>query len=299
MPVEKVITEDADGPSAPPKPPGPEPKASPRIERKVIRLELKSEDVDFELRTFTGYAAVFNNRDDGGDIIVPGAFVATLPRLNAGKVKLMDGHDYWSGTRAVVGKVLSGVEDERGLYCTFYVSKCHDGDALLAKIADGSLDALSIGYEALDYETVIEGETETRYLRELKLWEVSVVVWGMNALALITPGSVKSLDDLLAVVPGLIEAARKNTEADEGTVRDCIDRLKALLPDAAAPSEGAPDTEDVPEPPEGDGDSKAADEEAVPEGDVEADAKAEAAKEAEIADILSELRAGLALHPIT
>lgn len=278
-------------------------KKAPVIERKAVLLEVKADTVDFTERTFTGYGAVFNNRDDGGDVILPGAFTNTMPRIKAGKVKLMDGHDYWSGTKAVIGKVRDAVEDDHGLFCTFYVSKGMCGDELLNKIDDGSLDALSIGYETITYDVVAASDSsETRYLKELKLWEVSVVVWGMNALALITPGSVKNLDDLLGVIPELIKEGRRNASADAAVIRDCIDKLQGLLVDTGVgtSTDSGKATPAVPETPEGSDDTdedagEGTDDDDAGEQDDAGDAET---KETAVRELMSELRAGLIIHSI-
>ena len=177
------------------------------LQHKTLRIESKSALVDFEARTFKGYAEVYGNRDEGGDVCVAGSFDKSMPRIMAGKVKLIDAHDYWSGTKTVVGKVLSAVSDSVGLLCTFYVAKGVEGDVLLNKIADGIIDALSIGYYVLDSERIEDPDTGevTTMLKELKLVEVSVVIWGMNSLALIDPTSVKSLT---VIPPALVEAAK-------------------------------------------------------------------------------------------
>lgn len=283
--AERIVAEDGKG-------------ARGGIRRKQAQFDIKAAGtVDFVERTFTGYAAVFNNRDDGGDVIMPGAFTNTLPRVNAGKVKLMDAHDHWGGTRAVLGKVLSAVEDDHGLLCTFYVSVGMAGDDLLHKISDGSLDALSIGYETIVEEEVTSADAagnsvRTSYLKELKLYEVSVVVWGMNPLALIDPASVKALPPAIQnVIVELVKEGRRNSSSDAEVIQGCIDMLSMaqkdlrglIASDTSAPAEGAGGK---------DSDAELSTEDA---SDNEGEDK-EAAKEAEIDDMIADLRVGLITH---
>lgn len=59
----------------------------------------------------------------------------------------------------------------------------HLGRDVRTLIKDGVLCELSIGYDPVvfDYD-----EAGIRHLREVKLWEVSVVTWAMNDQAVIT-----------------------------------------------------------------------------------------------------------------
>lgn len=291
------------------------PNMAPHYLVKTVLLEVKQADASFAERTFSGYGAVFNNRDEGGDVIMPGAFAGTMDRIRAGKVKLLDGHQSWGGVSAVMGKLTEATEDGTGLWCTFRVSEGMCGDDLLHKIMDGSVDALSIGYECLDFEEIHDEATEecTRYLKELKLWEISVVIWGMNPLALIDPASVKSIDDLFRVLPDLAIAAygkagQRNSGADAALIQECIDKLKSLLDDTPAPTEGdggksksahAPGSE-----PDGDTDAgedgEGSDDESDADGtddsdDAETKAR-ESAEEERVAEVMRQIRLGIIIH---
>ena len=57
-------------------------------------------------------------------------------------------------------------------------------------LKDGVLNELSIGYDPVIYDYDNDG---IRHLRELKLWEVSVVTWAMNPEA--TINSYKSMQE--------------------------------------------------------------------------------------------------------
>ena len=85
----------------------PEPKASTR-EYKAFKFELESSDESGE---FSGYAAVFGNRDSGDDIIEKGAFSKTI-REDFDRIKILALHnDCW----LPVGKPLELREDGKGL----------------------------------------------------------------------------------------------------------------------------------------------------------------------------------------
>ena len=126
--------------------------------------------------TFTGLLAAYNNIDYGGDKILPGAFTKTI-KDQKGEIPLLWQHkqdspigmlkleDSPEGLR-VQGRLL--LEDETAM-------KAYR--LLKGRIIKG----LSIGYDA-----VKEGvENGVRLLKELRLWEGSVVTFPMNPLALI------------------------------------------------------------------------------------------------------------------
>jgi len=169
--------------------------------RIIGRFEVKA--VNTEERTFEGYCAVFENVDRGGDIIEKGAFTRTIGmNVKAGKVKLLDHHNRWS-VKDLVGKLLEAKEDDFGLWIKAYVSETPLGDQVLTQIKEGVLDALSFGYNAIKFEYQEVGDKIARRLKEVALFEVSPVIFGMNELAYIDANSVKSIEgiDELKVAP--------------------------------------------------------------------------------------------------
>lgn len=61
---------------------------------------------------FSGYASVFGVPDLGRDVVVPGAFAASLARRGAAGVRLLFQHD----PAEPIGRWLSLREDARGLF---------------------------------------------------------------------------------------------------------------------------------------------------------------------------------------
>lgn len=126
-----------------------------------------------------GYASVFGNVDLGGDVVMPGAFRKTLSRVKNGDVKYMDSHNVYEGTGAVVGIVKEAAEDDYGLWFRAAMSSVQRAQDIRIKTKEGILNAISFGYDVIK-DKMDQG---TRQLVELKLWEVSSVIWGMNPLA--------------------------------------------------------------------------------------------------------------------
>ena len=118
---------------------------------------------------FAGYAAVFDRRDRGGDIIRKGAFAKALNQ--AREVPLLWQHK----AGAVIGRIEHLSEDSRGLRVIASV-----GDARMSRLlGGGKVDGLSFGYRVREAKNA----GGLRELVELDLVEVSLVVNPMQAKA--------------------------------------------------------------------------------------------------------------------
>jgi uncharacterized protein len=158
------------------------------LTRDLRPFEVKA--VDESSRTFEGLAATWD-LDLGGDVIHKGAFRQTLDywRTKGFAVPLIDQHRYTS-IHDVLGSMVDAEERDEGLWARFEVDEDADGDKLLRHIKNKRINGLSIGYEAVNPE---RDEHGIRHLREVRLYEVSAVLWPMNPAATIDAGSVKSL----------------------------------------------------------------------------------------------------------
>ena len=189
------------------------------VQHRGVRTEFKTiefalEDYDEEEGTFSGYGAVFSNIDSGGDIIEPGAFTKTIAE-GVGRVKILSGHNE---SLLPIGKPLELREDANGLFLKAKISDTTLGRDVRTLIKDGVLCELSIGYDPVvfDYD-----EAGIRHLREVKLWEVSVVTWAMNDQAVIT--------DIKSEATERIKEAARDVEADIKAGRKIsAARLKSL-----------------------------------------------------------------------
>ena len=122
------------------------------MKHETKRLSFKMDEYDEEEGIFSGYGAVFENVDSGGDIIEPGAFSKALA---AGweRVKILALHnDCW----LPIGKPIELREDEKGLFLKAKISDTSMGKDIKILLKDGVLNELSIGYEPVvfDYERV-------------------------------------------------------------------------------------------------------------------------------------------------
>jgi HK97 family phage prohead protease len=172
--------------------------------RLSVQIKSLAEDGSFE-----GILAAYNNVDLGGDMIEPGAFTKTIQEHGSevpllwqhdteepiGKLTLIDGPD----ALRVKGQLLMELPMAQKAYVL-----------LKAQIIKG----LSIGYDTI--KKAVEGNV--RLLKELRLWEGSVVTFPMNTAAMVT--AIKALrekkDDF-------------NTELAEIQLRDTGDQLFCAL----------------------------------------------------------------------
>ena len=137
-----------------------------------------------------GYLAAFNNRDLGGDVVLPGAFDASLAAGH--KVRFLRQHDH----SKVLGTVLALKADAHGLHGRFKISRTPLGEETYQLLKDGALDSFSIGYLPDEAEHKDNG---VRELKQLTLLESSVVSLPMNPRALVT--AVKAHPNGAADVP--------------------------------------------------------------------------------------------------
>lgn len=153
-------------------------------------MEIKN--VNFELKridegTFEGYASTWD-RDEGNDIIVKGAFAKTISE-RGDKVKVLWQHD----PRSPIGVPLEMREDEKGLFIKAKISDTTLGKDAKQLLKDGVINSMSIGYSIPNNKSEIDGDI--RIIKEIKLYEFSLVTFPMNENAVIS--TIKSLSNQL------------------------------------------------------------------------------------------------------
>jgi HK97 family phage prohead protease len=154
------------------------------VERQHLDLSFKIKAADGEPGTFEGMLAMYGGQDLGGDSIVRGAFTKTLQASN-GAVPLLWQHN----PAQPVGQLqckdsTAGIQVKGKLLMTLPMAR--DAYEL---IKAGVIKGLSIGYDALQESY----ENGVRLLKEVRLWEGSLVTFPMNESAMIT--SVKGMSD--------------------------------------------------------------------------------------------------------
>ncbi len=136
--------------------------------------------IDAEGR-FSGYASVFGRLDAGGDMVMPGAFEASLAKRRD-RIRMLFQHD----PREPVGTWDELDEDGHGLRVSGrLVPGVPRADALRRLIARGALDGLSIGFRTV---RATRGGGH-RKLWQVELYEISIVSFPMMEAARIAPAS--------------------------------------------------------------------------------------------------------------
>ena len=149
-----------------------------------------------EGREVPGIAAVFGNVDSSGDRIFKGAFSKTL-KEGASRVKHLWMHNPYEPPTAVIrdlreiGKrelpeaIKESYPDATGgLFVVREYLDTPRGNEVFEGIKAGAITEMSFGYDSVkfDFENLEtdEGKMQVRNLREVRLWDTSDVIWGMN-----------------------------------------------------------------------------------------------------------------------
>jgi HK97 family phage prohead protease len=198
------------------------------MKRKVRNFGFDVKAVDEEGH-FSGYASVYNVIDAYNERVAPGAFANSLRKWSTrGRLPPV----LWQHRSAEpIGPFTKMVEDEKGLYVEgqLLVGEVQRATEARALMRSKTIDGMSIGFNSIVEEWNKEEMSLT--LKELDLWEVSIVTFPANSESLISEvknmfsdGRVPSLKDIEEV---LRDAGFSRTQAKalvghgyEGLLRD-------------------------------------------------------------------------------
>jgi HK97 family phage prohead protease len=139
---------------------------------KKFKFEIKEWNED---GTFIGIASMYGNVDLGGDIVEKGAFTKTMQEKTIVPILWQHKTDIPLG----IGEL---EDSDKGLLIrgklNLEVEKAREAYSL---IKQGAVKGLSIGYDVIKEKY----EKGVRLLKELRLWEVSLVTFPMNTLSTI------------------------------------------------------------------------------------------------------------------
>jgi uncharacterized protein len=134
-----------------------------------------------ERGVFAGYASLFGVPDATGDVVMPGAFAASLARRGPGGIRMLFQHD----ASRPLGTWLELREDSRGLFVRGRLSpEVQLAEELGQLLHDGAIDGLSIGFRAV--LATRDRLTRQRRLTKVDLWEISLVTFPMLEGARVT-----------------------------------------------------------------------------------------------------------------
>lgn len=131
---------------------------------------------------FTGHAAVFGNVDQGGDMIIEGAFAETLRALEH-KVVVLWNHM----SHEPIGHPVEMMEDKIGLFVRGLLNQeVQRGREARALLKAEDISGMSIGFRVRKGGAEFDEDTGVFKLLSLILREFSIVTFPMNELALTT-----------------------------------------------------------------------------------------------------------------
>lgn len=209
------------------------------LERITLGFQLKSLTAEGK---GTGYLSAFGNEDSYGDVCDPGCYTKTIADRSADNPLPMLWQHY---SDEPIGIYTRLAEDDFGLYTEFQlamdVQKAREAFALANMKA---VKGQSIGFTTI--KDVIDGGV--RRLKELKLWEGSLVTFPANELAGVT--GVKGTGDVWAAIEKLsadlaeLKGAKPAPDTDpEGAAAKALreEITSALAGLRAATKQGEPD----------------------------------------------------------
>ena len=177
-----------------------------------------------------GYASTFDREPDAyGDVIAKGAVAKTLEKwekLNEeGRyIPLLWGHDT-DNPESNIGRVVNAYEDERGLFIEAEYDKDNPRAQYVRKLVnEGRVYQFSFAYEVKDWATVtLEDGTKANELREIELFEVSVVQIPANSHA--TVEESKAMEE---------KAGRRNSAKDSEVLEEIAEHAAAIQEDVSS-----------------------------------------------------------------
>jgi uncharacterized protein len=185
----------------------------------TVPLELKS----IGDREIEGHGSTFGNVDLGGDIVVPGAFKRSLAaHRKAGTMPQM----FWMHQPdRVPGKWVEMAEDGDGLAVKGVLADTDLGREMRTLAQMKAVRGLSIGYQTKDFDFDRDGN---RLLKEINLWEVSLVSLAMNPMA-----RIESAKARLSAGGEYVPTAREFERAlrDVGCSKTVSRRIVAMILD--------------------------------------------------------------------
>lgn len=206
-------------------------------------------------RTVTGIFSVAGNVDSTGDKVWPGAFTKTFAESGSKALYLWQ-HDFDKPPIAIIKslreigrqelppEVLSTANDALGgAEVTREYLDTPRGNEVLQAIKAGSPIQASFGYDPVkfDFET-LDGDVRVRNLREVKLWEVSDVLWGANDATLASKAWL-DLETLLKQLEAHMREMKSGARHSAADVKHLNSIHKAVLELGATNCKGQVDEE--------------------------------------------------------
>ncbi len=191
--------------------------------RKSFNFELKAVQED---GFFSGYGAVFGNVDWYNDVILPGAFKASLEKW---QLKNKMPPVLWNHNDSEpIGVYTQIYEDEKGLFVEgkLLIDDVPRAKSTYALLKAGAIDGLSIGYSTKKANQQGNG---VRELIEVDIGEISIVTQPANDRSLITSVKNKLEDGELPTLPEFEKFLRESGFSKSQSTAIASKGLRSLL----------------------------------------------------------------------
>lgn len=178
---------------------------------------------------FTAYASVFGNKDSYGDVVMAGAFAKTLAEWtkSGDVIPLLFGHNM-SDPDYNLGGVVHAEEDAVGLKITGEFDMDNPKSVQSYRLLKGRrIRQMSFAYDEIDSGPAVHNGENVWELRELKLYEVSIVTVGANQETEIL--AVKQVPAVAERAMRDIKAGRVLSSKNEGELREAHEAIGRVL----------------------------------------------------------------------
>jgi len=193
-------------------------------------IELKAGPQDgLDEGQFTAYASVFGNVDSYGDIVTKGAFANDLKRWekSGNPIPLLFGHNM-TDPDYNIGSVIKAEEDNVGLKVTAQLDLENPKAKQVYRMLKGRrINQMSFAYDVVDGSTEKVDGQDVYEIRDMKLYEVSVVTVGANQETEIL--SVKQLPTVADRLLAEFKAGRVLSAKNESELRSAHEALGRVL----------------------------------------------------------------------
>jgi len=208
------------------------------LEYKSVGMKI---DIGGDEGRYEGHFSIFENVDDGNDVMHRGAFAQSL-RERGQRVKIFYAHD-WD---KLIGPVPDELrEDEKGLFARGRLSLgTFWGREVWELMKDGALTEGSIGYCSREYGFDDKG---IRHLYRVDLYEISPVPLGMNPMtelravkAMLVGGGMQALAESVAALQTMVDEIKNGqmlATADTRQRKQIGSEIEGVLEAAAIGSE--------------------------------------------------------------
>ncbi|MBC7282563.1 HK97 family phage prohead protease [Hoeflea sp.] len=200
-----------------------------KMHRIQIPLEIKASD---DGKNVIGYGSVFGNIDSYGDKIAPGAFVKSLSahaEKGTAPAMLWQHNPDWP-----IGKWAKMQEDERGLRVEGVLADTTQARDVGTLVKMGAISGASIGFITKDSD--FDAKSGVRTLKEIDLWEVSLVTFPANEAARVESRAADIAEMDLAEIERMLRDADMSRRESKtvisrllflGSQRDAAERKEA------------------------------------------------------------------------